>query len=108
MPYKSEKIKLPREYDRRIRFTEEKKAKASLLYSQGVSLRGIARELGINRRAIQFFLFPDRLKRNIELRKERGGSKIYYDREKNTKAIKNLRHYKQELYLKGILKNDRL
>ena len=106
MPYKSEKIKLPREYDKRIRFTDEKKAKASLLYSQGESIRKIAKILEVNKRTIQFYFFPDRLKKNIELRKERGGSKIYYDKEKHTKAIKDLRHRKQELYLKGILKND--
>lgn len=106
MPYKSEKIKLPKEYDRRIRFTDEKKAKASLLYSQGESIQNIAKMLDVNKRLIQFYFFPERLERNKQLRQERGGSKIYYDREKHTEAIRNLRQYKQKLYLKGKLKNE--
>lgn len=104
MPYKSEKIKLPREYDKRIRFTDEKKAKASLLYSQGESIRKIAKILEVNKRTIQFYFFPERLEKNIKLRKERGGSKIYYNKEKNTKAQREHRKYKQNLFLKGELK----
>lgn len=103
MPYKSEKIKLPKEFDRRIRFTDEKKKQADLLYSQGESITKTAKILGISKRLLQFYLFPERQEKNLIDRKERGGSKIYYNREKHTKAIRNLRQYKQNLFLKGEL-----
>lgn len=43
---------------------------------------------------------------NFYDRKERGGSKIYYNKEKNTKAQREHRKYKQNLFLKGKLKWD--
>jgi hypothetical protein len=42
----------------------------------------------VSRRLIQFILHPSKHQANLEARKERGGSKIYYKREKHTKAIK--------------------
>lgn len=60
----------------------------------GVSITKIAKDFKVNKRTIQFILFPERLKKNKELRADRGGSQIYYDREKHNEAIKSLRHYK--------------
>lgn len=37
---------------------------------------------------------------NVRRRMERGGSKIYYSKEKNREYMKLHRHYKQEIYLK--------
>jgi transposase-like protein len=101
MPYKSEKIRLPREYDRRIKFTEEKKKQADLLISQGESITQTAKVLGISKRLLQFYLYPERHKKNLQDRQEKGGSKIYYNRQKHNESIKDLRHYKQNLFLKG-------
>ena len=42
----------------------------------------------------------DKMKENLQRRMERGGSKIYYSKEKNREYIKLHRHYKQEIYLK--------
>ena len=104
MPYKSAKIKLPKKFDRRIRFTDEKKKQSDLLISQGESITKTAKFLGISKRLLQFYLFPERHEKNLIDRKERGGSKIYYNKEQNTKAQREHRKYKQELYLKGELK----
>ena len=41
------------------------------------------------------------MKQNLLRRKERGGSMIYYDKEKNRIATLNCRRKRQELYLKG-------
>jgi hypothetical protein len=42
-------------------------------------------------------LFPERHKKNLEYRKERGGSTIYYVKEKHTKAIREHRDYKKQV-----------
>ena len=42
----------------------------------------------------------DKIKENLQRRIERGGSKIYYSKEKNREYMKLHRHYKQEIYLK--------
>lgn len=104
MPYKSAKIKLPKKFDRRIRFTDEKKKQADLLYSQGESITKTAKILGISKRLLQFYLFPERHEKNLIDRQERGGSKNYYNKEKNTKAHREHYRYKQNLFLKGELK----
>ena len=57
------------------------------------------------RRTIQFLWDPDKIKANLQRRMERGGSKIYYSKEKNREYMKLHRHYKQEIYLKEY-KND--
>lgn len=85
------------ENDRRIRFTDEKKSKCKELYEKGVSINEIARVLSVNKRTIQFFLFPERLERNKELRKIRGGSKIYYDREYNRETMRKYRQHLVDL-----------
>lgn len=69
-------------------------------YNQGKSITQIAKDFKVNKRLIQFILFPERLKKNKELRIERGGSKIYYKKEKQTKAIREHRNYKQFLFKK--------
>lgn len=45
MPYKSEKIKLPKEYDRRIKLTDEQREEIKEKYATGLySQRALARE----------------------------------------------------------------
>jgi len=61
------------------------------------SISGLARMFNVSKRTIQFILFPERKARNIELRKARGGSKIYYDKEKHTEATRKHRQYKKIL-----------
>lgn len=101
MPRKSEKINIAgSKYDRRIKLTEEDKDRIRSLKGT-MSINAIAREYQVDKRTIQFILFPERLQRNIQLRQERGGSKLYYDKYKHREAIKEHRQYKQDLYLKG-------
>ena len=85
--------------------TEDDKEEIRRRYLQigGVSQRELAREYGVSRRTIVFAIYPERAKENYERRKERGGSKQYYDREKSTEAKRKHRRYKQELHLKGEL-----
>jgi hypothetical protein len=66
-------------------------------YDKGISITRIAKDFKVSKRLIQFILFPERHKHNLELRKERGGSTIYYEKEKHTKAISKHRKYKREI-----------
>jgi len=102
MPYKCEKLSIPKEYDRRRKLSDEDRAKIQELYGK-VSQRKLAKMFNVSRRLIQFIGDPNKKKRDLELRELRGGSKIYYQKEKHTKAIREHRQYKQELYLKGEL-----
>ena len=99
MPYKSEKIKIAGgKYDRRIKITEQDKE--DIRNIKNMSIRAIAGLYGVDKRLIQFVLFPERYERNKRLRAERGGSKIYYNKEKNTETQREHRKYKQEMYVK--------
>ncbi len=64
----------------------------------GASINSMARMYGVSKRIIQFILYPERLERNRQLRAERGGSKIYYKRSEQTKAIAKHRGKKKEVF----------
>jgi transposase-like protein len=104
MPYKSDKIKIEyTKFDRRIKLSSEDKLKIISLYKKGYSIREITRLFKVNRRLIQFILFPERQEINKRLRKERGGSKIYYDKDKNREIQKEHRRYKHKLYIENMI-----
>jgi transposase len=102
MPFKSEEIKIHHtKHDRRIKLTDEDREQIRTL---GLSQRALARMFGVSRRTIQFILHPEKLEENKKQRKERGGWKQYYNKEKQTEYIREHRQYKQKLYLKGEIK----
>lgn len=103
MPYRSEKIRIAgTKNDRRVKLTEQDKA--DILELTGMSIRGIARMYGVDKRLIQFILYPERKAKNLLDRKNRGGSMAYYDKDKQKEYMKKHRHYKHELYKKGEIK----
>lgn len=108
MPYKSEKAPIEgTKYDRRVKLSKEDKEEILALYESGNhSQRELARMYGVSRRSIQFIVNPEKLQENKQRRAERGGWKAYYDKEKNTAAIREHRNYKQSLYVKGLITPD--
>ena len=105
MPYLSEKIKIAgTEFDRRIKLTEEQKKEIKELSSAGLSQRKIAAIYKVDRRLISFILNPASYEENLRRRAERGGSKVYYDKNKHAIYNKQPRRYKQYLKLKGEIK----
>ena len=100
MPYKSEKIiKLAgTSKDRRRKLTDKQKDEIAALKGT-MSQRECAKRYGVSRRTIQFLWDPDKHKRNLQCRQERGGSKQYYSKEKQKQYMKRHRHYKQDLFL---------
>lgn len=101
MPYKwqTDKIKLPREADRRVKITDEKKKEVHTLFEfEKMAQRAIARQTGISRRMISFILFPDKYavarKQFIERRKD---GRYKPSKEEWAKTIREHRHYKQKV-----------
>ena len=104
MPYKSEKIRIQgTQYDRRRKLTDDDKADIIKLSAE-VSIHSLAKMYNVDRRTIQFILYPERHARSLELREARGGWRIYYDPDENAKIKKRHRTYKQKLYKKGLIK----
>lgn len=60
-----------------------------------ISVAGLSRLFKVNRRTIQFILFPDRLGDNVEQREKRGGWKQYYDKDGHAISVKEHREYKK-------------
>ena len=52
----------------------------------------------VSRRLIIFIIDPEKLKHNLDARRANGGSKIYYNKDVHTKAIKEHRDYKKKLF----------
>lgn len=105
MPYKFEtdKLKIANEkLDRRCKLT---KAQRQEIFEnkEGLSQRKLAKKYGVSRRLITFILDPEKKKRDLERRRERGGSKIYYDKQKFREQMRGHRRYKKELYDKNLL-----
>lgn len=109
MPYKSEKIKLNETQDRRKKLTELQREEIRNKYATGLySQRTLAKEYNVSRRLITFILDDEKQKRNAELLKERKLDGRYKPtKEEWAKTVREYRRYKQELYLKGELKEDK-
>ena len=103
MPFKSEKIHIAGTlYDRRRKLSEQDKQ--DIREYVGLSIHELSKMYGVCRRTIQFIKHPERQKKNVEDRKIRGGSKAYYNKEKNKEYMKKHRRHKQELYKQGKIK----
>lgn len=106
MPYKSEKIKLKETQDRRRKLTEQQREEIKNLYSTGFySLNGLAKEYEVSKKTILLIVNEESAKKAKQYRKENWREWQRVGKEHN-EAIKNTRKYKQELYLKGELKED--
>lgn len=102
MPYKHKDMLIKPEDDKRVKLIEVQRNEIVEKYGK-ISQRKLALEYGVSRRTIQFIGDPDKLKKNLKARAERGGSKIYYDKDKHTQAMKTHRTHKQDLYINGNL-----
>jgi len=100
LPYKFEtdKIKMPRDKDRRIHLTDEDRAVIITLFiKEHLSIREIARRYNhkCSRRLIQFVLYPGRLKHVAEIRKQKG--QIYYNTKYHTIKMREHRRHKKKV-----------
>lgn len=67
-------------------------------HSQNFGINQLARMFKVNKRLIQFICYPERAELNKQLREKRGGSKKYYNRDKHTKAMRDHRRHKKDVF----------
>lgn len=103
MSFKSEKIKLPKQYDRRFKLSDEQRNEIREKYNKGIySQQRLATEYHVSRRLIYFIINPDKYEISKEQYRERSKDGRYKpDKESWNKAQKEHRQYKQKLYLEG-------
>lgn len=103
MPYKSEKIKLDPSQDRRRKLTDEQKREIRMIYESGVcGMRPLAKQFGVSRSTIQIIVNPKRAE-SVKARAKEHWRDYHPSKEEWAAIIREHRHYKQELYLKGEL-----
>ncbi len=95
MPYKTDKLAIKCSFiDRRSKLLPCQKEMIVFWRNKGLSQRKLAIMFSVSRRTIIFITDPEKYKQNLELRQQKGGSKIYYIKEKHTKSIREHRQYK--------------
>ena len=103
MPYKSEKIKLSEAQDRRRKLTDEQKEEIRRIYAEGkCGTRPLAKEFGVSRSTIQIIVNPRR-EEAVKDRIKKHWRDYRPTNEEWAATMREHRHYKQELYLKGEL-----
>ena len=106
MPYKSEKLELPPNKDRRRKLTDEQKEEIKRIYAEGkYGTRPLAKQFGVSRSTIQVIVNPAIKQRHHNYVKEHWRD-YRPSKEEWAATMKEHRHYKQELYLKGELKDE--
>lgn len=104
MPNKFDNIPIKCPFlDKRTKILPCQRWMVGFMHSQNCSINSIARFYGVNKRLIQFILFPDRKKKNIEYREKRGGSVAYYKKEKQREYMRTHRKNKRKLYDAGLI-----
>jgi hypothetical protein len=106
MPRKSDTIAINNEkLDRRVKLTaQDKELVKWLREEEQISYQKLADRFGVSKRLIIFICKPESKIKDLENRANRGGSKIYYDRESHNASIKDHRDYKKELFQQGLIK----
>ena len=106
MPYKSEKIKLPKELDRRVKLTDKQREEIKDLYgTSSYSLNGLAKQFGVSKKTILLIVNEESAERAKQYRKEHW-KEFQSTKEEHREAIKKTRKYKHSLMLEGKLKEE--
>lgn len=108
MPYICEKIKLPKEFDRRVKLSDDQREEIREKYATGLySKRQLANEYCVSRRTIQFVCDPEKYKRSREQFKARQSDGRYKPtKEERARIMREHRRYKQKLYISGKLSRE--
>jgi hypothetical protein len=106
MPYKSSSIKLAETQDRRCKLTEAQREEIRHRYhTESIGTRPLAREYGVSRSLIQIIVNPAIAQRKRDRMKEHWRD-YRPSKEKWAETMREHRHYKQELYIAGELKEE--
>lgn len=103
MPFRTETIKLPKKYDRRIKLTDQQRDEIKVKYATGLySQYNLADEYHVSRRTISFIINPDKYEISKEqFRERRKDGRYKPDKETRNKAQRKHRAYKKRLYDEG-------
>jgi hypothetical protein len=95
MPFKTDKLSLDDPFLRRnTKLLPCQRERIVALHNSGASIHSLSRMFKVSRRLIQFVIYPERMDKVKEHHKDRGGSSVYYKKEKHTDAIREHRQYK--------------
>lgn len=99
MPYKTESIKIDCPFlDKRTKLLPCQKERVIFLRdTDNLSQRQLSKLFGVSRRLITFILDPNKKVEDLKRREERGGTKIYYNKEQNNTYMKNHRSRKYQI-----------
>jgi hypothetical protein len=102
MPYKTDKIKIDSPFlDRRTKLLPCQRERMMYLHQLGYSQRKLASIFNVSRRLVQFVTCPEKKVKDLQNRRDKGGSAIYYKGGKEwSETMKTHRRYKY-----SILKN---
>ena len=98
MPAKTDVYRIKDPFlDKRIKLLPCQRQMVIWWYSAGESIGAIAIRFKVNKRLVQFILFPERLEENKQRRLERGGWEQYYDKSVHSVSTKRHRDYKKHI-----------
>lgn len=106
MACKVDKIKLPKQYDQRIKLSDEQRDEIRKKYETGLySTYQLADEYHVSRRLVSFILNPEKYELAKEQYRERRKDGRYTpDKDKRNAIQKKHRNYKRTLYDAGKIK----
>ena len=97
MPYKTEKLKLPPELDRRRKLSDEQKDEIKHKYDTGFySLNGLVKEYNVSKKTVLLIVNPESKRKNDERIKEHWRDYIPTKEERNA-IMKEHRAYKHRV-----------
>lgn len=105
MPYSFEELHIPREYDRRVKVTDDDRLIIKRMFNEGVAIRAITRhfEGRLSRKIITYVIYPERQEKARADYKERRKDGRYYNRDRHREAMRRHRAHKRELNKAGKL-----
>ena len=99
MPFKTDKIALADPFlNKRVKLIPCQRERIVTLFNSGYSINSLAKLFKVNKRLIQFTIFPERYELSKRKTAERQKSGKYYNKEVHTKAVKRHRRYKQSIF----------
>ena len=100
MPYLTDKLAINDYFiDGRTKMLPCQKERCIRLHEEGMGIRPLSRMFNVDRRLIQFLLFPERKAKNMDDREKRGRKMKYNDKNYHKFQMKKHRDKKKNLNL---------
>ena len=93
MPHAVDSLRLGKKFDRRIKIQKSEHVHLRAKREAGQSMRSLAREYNVDRRLIQFIIYPERQRAANKLHNWRK----YYDKDKWRETMREHRAYKKKI-----------